>query len=744
MKNQKEFLEKVQAVLGQPLKVLDCEYSFAYPKGEDEKYIVPIEKSSLLNDGKNAVQLYKVPQYLVFDIESALTHESTDRAAIAKEWEEKIYPATVRFYNFLSGEGIPAFPSDTGRGCRVVALTDCATLEESEGVFEKIVQKSGLIVKEDKEHFYFSENVFIERGINSKPNSRIRTIGSYHPTIQVYETWGDTSRKQFIEKPDGVGYPSVALELWRVPAELKQPKAEAEGEEKKTEKKKAKGKPKYPAPPEIAQKTDASYKERMSLVQQLRAQAKNEQQVNDFIHENNKWSNYDRAKSEGFVHALFLNPKYTVKVVARPEKPQIKKTEKIPIKKVLDVVEKNFPDIVQQTKILLSASATLLLKDLPNPILLICEGAPSSEKTTLLSFFYGIDGLTFKSDTFSPKSFVSHYASVSPAQLEDIDLLPKIRDKIFLIPEMAAIFGKRKEDLMESVGILTRLADGEGLESDSGSVGHRGYFGTYLFCIIGATTPLSKTTWDICGRLGNRFLFCEFPSKKHEKKDLIQTLFKNKNFKQKVEECRAVVHEFLNGLFSNTATYSIEWDKEKDDYAVLEKIHDLTEVVRFLRSALSVWREGDDEGTDYSYSAPLTEEPYRLGSYFYDICRGSATTNGRNFITEEEIPILFKVALDSMPTERRKLFRYLLEKEGELCTEDIEEKLKCSKKVALKIAKAFEILGVVDLDSRLSDEPGRPERKIKLKKEFRWLLEQNNRAYWEGGQKKLSDGAANG
>lgn len=739
MKTQKEFLEKIQATISQPLKVLNKEFTFAYPKGEDEKYIVPLEKSALLKVGRNVVQVYKIPQFLVFDIESGLTHESLDRAAIAKEWEENIYPATMKFIGFLFKENIPLFSSDTGRGCRIVALTDCATMEEAEVVFEGLVRKSGQIIKEDAENFYLTENVRIERRLNNKPNIRIRTIGCFHPKLKVYESRLEAKvpppEKRFVNKPEDVDYPQT-LELWRVPAELKQPKLKDYPQDDSAQQPAEKKAKKDKTPPlEIAAKPDASFKERMSLVQQLRAQGKSKTQIKDFIHENNKWTNYSQTKSGEEVDYIFK--KYSVKLAVRPEKPQIKKTAKIPLKNVIDVVEKNFPDIVSQTKILLSASATLLLKDLPNPLFLICEGAPSSEKTTAISFFYFIEGLSFKSDSFSPKSFVSHFASVSPAQLENIDLLPKIRDKIFLIPEMATVFGKRKEDLLENIGILTRILDGEGLETDSGSCGHRSYTGTFLFCIIGASTPLSKSVWNIIGKLGNRFLFCEFPSKKHTKKDLITTLFKEKNFKQKIEECRAVVHEFLNGLFSNTDCYSIVWNKEKDEYSVLEKIHDLSEIVRFLRSALSVWREGDDEGSEYSYSSPLTEEPYRLNSYLFDICRGHAIINGRDNITKEELPILFKVALDSMPTERRKLFRYLLERNGQLYTEDIEQKLKCSKKVALKVMKVFEILGVVELNSQKTDEPGRPETKITLKEEFKWLLEENNKVFWLGGQMNL-------
>ena len=45
---------------------------------------------------------------------------------------------------------------------------------------------------------------------------------------------------------------------------------------------------------------------------------------------------------------------------------------------------------------------------------------------------------------------------------------------------------------MELIGILTRVFDGEGLETDSGVRGRRGYKGEDFFTLMGATTPFDK------------------------------------------------------------------------------------------------------------------------------------------------------------------------------------------------------------------------------------------------------------
>jgi hypothetical protein len=180
--------------------------------------------------------------------------------------------------------------------------------------------------------------------------------------------------------------------------------------------------------------------------------------------------------------------------------------------RVYTVVGENFPEVVAETIICLSVAATLLLGDQQNPVALNLEGVPSSLKTTLVDFFGAADDKCYRSDKFTPKSFVSHSASISREKLEEVDLLPRIRHKLFLVPELAPLFGLRNEDLVESFSILTRVFDGQGLLTDSGVHGRRGHTGDYLFAWIGCTTPIPHNVWRTMGKLGSRFLFVEMPS----------------------------------------------------------------------------------------------------------------------------------------------------------------------------------------------------------------------------------------
>ena len=103
-------------------------------------------------------------------------------------------------------------------------------------------------------------------------------------------------------------------------------------------------------------------------------------------------------------------------------------------------------------------------------------------KTLGIELFRNIEN-TFYSDNFSAKSFVSHNTAVKSENLVQIDLLPKIKNKLFLLQSLSPTFAKKDEELIELLGILIRILDGKGYESDTGAQGHRGYNGELHVCM---------------------------------------------------------------------------------------------------------------------------------------------------------------------------------------------------------------------------------------------------------------------
>lgn len=401
----------------------------------------------------------------------------------------------------------------------------------------------------------------------------------------------------------------------------------------------------------------------------------------------------------------------------------IKSNENInSLSKLKEKLEPLFPDIWEEIKICLSVYSTLLLKNLNGCVSLILVGPPSSQKTTALSLFYGFN-LSQVEDNFSPRGFVSHSSAFSEKQLrEEIDLLPKLKNKCLLSPELAPIFECNKDKLIDNFSILTRVLDGEGLSTHTGAKGTRSYQGDYCFTWLGATTPLRHSVWKLMGKLGNRLFFWQI-NKKEKSDEELTSMFLNpeREYSDRVKIGRGYVHSFLKNLFDNDNRRSLEWDRDKDKF-VFPIIVRYARLLTLLRGTLMIWKGNEDK--KYEYSIPVIEEPPRAISALYNFARGHAIVNGRKYLLEEDLEIVKKIALSSMPHDRRKVLEIMLKHDGRASTSVISEELNTSSDTASRTMKIFSILGVADKKSIQIDtgESGRPEHYIELKPKFKELL----------------------
>ncbi len=127
-------------------------------------------------------------------------------------------------------------------------------------------------------------------------------------------------------------------------------------------------------------------------------------------------------------------------------------------KSLQDLVERYFSGKYKILETCLSVKALELIEGVTLPFCLILVVRPGSSKSTIL---YTIESLgnCYSTDAFTPKSFVSHMANVAEEDLSKIDLLPKIKGKTFITPELAPLFSAQDEKLLETIGILTKILD---------------------------------------------------------------------------------------------------------------------------------------------------------------------------------------------------------------------------------------------------------------------------------------------
>jgi hypothetical protein len=400
----------------------------------------------------------------------------------------------------------------------------------------------------------------------------------------------------------------------------------------------------------------------------------------------------------------------------------------------------------------LSTIATLFIKDLANPVGLNLIGNPSTKKTTVLSMLYGLP-IVYRCDNFTVHSFVSHAANRTTKQLNnDVDLLPRIRHKCIIVPELAPIFGLRKEDLVESFSILVRVFDGEGLMTDSGSHGRRGYEGEYPFAWLGASTPLPQEIWNIMGQLGSRMLFLAVNGEgEHEErmKRGIGNLY-DTPYPVRIKDCRAAVREFIDFLIARLNVSPgpenkagdmgylrvISWDISREEKDILEKITRLAELTSRARSRVPVWKsEGDADNKETGYSQPFLEGIDRILSVLIGLAQGHAIICGRRQLTEDDLPLIVAISLSSMPDDRRQVIDLLVDPDhpdkssarGEVTSTEITNILTYCRHTTLKILERLDKLKVGKLNK--GDHP--MPAKFTLHPSYSWLLTDEFAAYWK-------------
>ena len=288
-------------------------------------------------------------------------------------------------------------------------------------------------------------------------------------------------------------------------------------------------------------------------------------------------------------------------------------------------------------------------------------------KTFIIELFGDYD-MTLYTDYFSPKSLVSHNSAVSEEELRKIDLLPKIRNKLFLTPELSPLFGSKEDDLNQVIHILIRIADGQGYESDSGAKGHRGYSGDMMFSWIGAAVEIPYKVHKLLGNLGPNLYFLRLPRNEESEDDYFEK--RKDNFKLKRDEVKRALYDYLQYFDLNPSiviekenefTRSIWRDgngkgnKKKDDKpataaakAAADESDDLLPpkiemheenaeriVIRLalmlahLRAIVPTWETYGSQGSEYAFAMPLIEDPTRAMTQMRNLTKAHALSQGR-------------------------------------------------------------------------------------------------------------------
>ena len=378
----------------------------------------------------------------------------------------------------------------------------------------------------------------------------------------------------------------------------------------------------------------------------------------------------------------------------------------------------NIPSIWLPLEFTLSVKCILNIADITLPFAGIILGAPSTHKTVSLTML-NIWPQTFYTDSFTSRSLVSHSTAVSKDDLKDIDMLPRWKNELVLLPELAPIFTAKDDDLTQLLGILTRVLDGNGYESDSGAHGHRGYREKIMFTLVGASVDIPYKVYKVLGYLGPKLYFLRLPKENRSEDERLKQ--SREDFSEKVKRIQAALFEYLKWLEirpdmqveKESSLPKIRWDFSKDDEMVERYIIRLAKLLAHLRGVAVTWETRNTQGSDYGYTRPIIEDPSRAGTQLKNSARGHALFHGRNYLTKEDIPIVIKTVLSTASVERVSVFDKLLANEGRLTTTQITGALNISSPTAKRTMTELSVLELVTMTELGEYEDH--EKKITLK-----------------------------
>jgi hypothetical protein len=333
---------------------------------------------------------------------------------------------------------------------------------------------------------------------------------------------------------------------------------------------------------------------------------------------------------------------------------------------IRSTVDEHFPRLWPAVDVGLATCATLFLADNTNPVALIYEGPPSSSKTTVADMFAG-HSLCYRSDNFTPAAFVSHATNQRREDLAKVDLLPRIRHKVLVTPELATVFRGKEDDLVNQFKIITRVLDGQGLLTDSGAQGRRGYEGDYLFAWLGCTTPFDAKVWRVMAQLGSRLFFLVMDTEVEVTEDDLLAATEGLPYGDRLKASRKSVHEFLTALQEDCGgVRGVPWDSHADPEPVSRWIARLARLLVAIRSEPT--RESDPSIDGPGFIPGKPETPYRAHAVLRNLARGHALVHGRRQLAADDLPTVARVVASSIPTKLRPVFAALVRSSGDPLT----------------------------------------------------------------------------
>ncbi len=347
--------------------------------------------------------------------------------------------------------------------------------------------------------------------------------------------------------------------------------------------------------------------------------------------------------------------------------------------------------------------------DLPTSLWLMVIGVPSSAKTDLVNFLRSF-GLVYFVDTLTQNPFASGY--VAPEGKKSYDMLPQVNDKCLVVKDYTTIFSLSSETVKKLLGELVSIYDGQ-FKKFSPTRGLKEY--TTNFSHLGCITPsaLNRHT-NYMNIIGPRFLFYRIPKLDEEKSKKGFEIAWRDNRKAKLKEIEKLVNLFLEQTITGLENEIVNADfVDENIKSTLEQLAIFTSKSRgIVITQEQSFKDEEDKTVTYTEVVDWqVEEPWRAFQQLKGLATALCVVNQTYRISNQEISVLEKIVLSSMPVQRAEVLE-CFKTEKTLTAKQLSQLTKKSLRTCQRLLKELQFLGIID--SPDSSSPIAKEYSIKV------------------------------
>ena len=310
--------------------------------------------------------------------------------------------------------------------------------------------------------------------------------------------------------------------------------------------------------------------------------------------------------------------------------------------------------------------ATLLTVKMPgDPLWIFIVGPPSGMKTESLRWLRFLEGRVYSTSSLTPHSLISGLKGGH-------DLLPFLDGKTLTVKDFTAILEMRRESREQIFSQLRDAFDGY-TEKDFGSVGHKAF--ESRFHILAGVTGAIEGYYSVQSWLGQRFLKARVPET-----DAFQKALDGSGNETGIRwEMAALVQDTVA---------PVDLGSWRDvDTAGVETLRPVVELLARARAHVP-----RDESGNIS-ALPEPELTPRLAKQLRKLCIGRAMLYGREKVEKEDLVFARRVALDTIPSLRRKVLGLFVE--GPWTVGGLREDLQLPRTTAYRLRDELLILGLI-------------------------------------------------